>query len=36
MTSDETDPAWWEEVAAQGWVRMDHVKMQTEALYSRW
>jgi hypothetical protein len=24
VTSDETDPAWWEEVKKRGWLRVDH------------
>jgi len=36
MTSDETDEAWWDEVAALGWVRMDHDQQHTVERYSRW
>ncbi|KAI0346571.1 hypothetical protein BDW22DRAFT_772681 [Trametopsis cervina] len=36
MTSDETNPTWWADVAARGWVRMDHDAMQTEERYGRW
>jgi hypothetical protein len=34
MTSDEDDPAWWADVAAQGWLKVDHSR--TEELYGRW
>jgi hypothetical protein len=34
MTSDERDPAWWADVAAQGWLAVDHSR--TEELYGRW
>jgi hypothetical protein len=34
MTSDEDDPAWWADVAAQGWLTVDHSR--TEELYGRW
>ena len=30
MTSDETDPGWWSEVAAQGWLRLDHERTTRE------
>ena len=36
MTSDETDQAWWDEVAALGWMKMDHVAQQTVERYGRW
>jgi len=36
VTSDETDPKWWEEVAAMGWRWVDHVGQRTEALYGQW
>lgn len=36
MTSDEGDDAWWEEVAALGWVRMNHDEQRTAERYGRW
>ena len=36
MTSDETDEAWWDEVAAIGWVRMDHDALGTVERYGKW
>jgi hypothetical protein len=36
VTSDETDAAWWEEVAALGWRRVDHAAEETEARYGKW
>ena len=36
MTSDETDEAWWNEVSALGWVKMDHEAYNTVERYSRW
>jgi hypothetical protein len=34
MTSDETDPQWWADVAAQGWLQVDH--SMTVQMYGRW
>ena len=34
MTSDERDEAWWGQVKAQGWYRLDH--SNTSAQYGRW
>jgi hypothetical protein len=34
MTSDERDPAWWADVAAQGWLAVNHSR--TEELYGKW
>ena len=34
MTSDETDPEWWAEVKAQGWLTVDH--SYTVKLYGKW
>jgi hypothetical protein len=34
MTSDEKDPAWWSDVEAQGWLRIDH--SMTEKTFGRW
>jgi hypothetical protein len=36
MTSDETNEAWWEQVASYGWKRIDHAAQQTAERYSRW
>lgn len=36
MTSDETDEAWWAEVTALGWARMDHDEQRTVERYGRW
>jgi len=34
MTSDEDDPAWWAEVAEQGFKYLDHSEMEAE--HGRW
>jgi hypothetical protein len=36
MTSDEKDPAWWEEVRAQGWHFADHKVEATKEKYGPW
>lgn len=36
VTSDEEDEAWWREVAAYGWIRMDHTRFKTDERYGRW
>ena len=36
MTSDEMDPAWWDEVTSYGWKKMDHEAMKTEETYGKW
>ena len=36
MTSDEIDSAWWQEVAALGWVRIDHEEQRTKERFGRW
>ncbi|PCH33956.1 hypothetical protein WOLCODRAFT_61728 [Wolfiporia cocos MD-104 SS10] len=36
VTSDEADPAWWDEIAAHGWVKIDHDAWQTAQTYGRW
>lgn len=36
ITSDEQDPAWWDEVRALGWVPIDHDAMRTEQVYGKW
>ncbi len=36
MTSDETNEAWWDEVASYGWKRIDHAGQRTAERYSRW
>jgi hypothetical protein len=34
MTSDEKDPVWWEDVAEQGWLKLDHASLTEE--HGRW
>ncbi|KDQ07958.1 hypothetical protein BOTBODRAFT_88478, partial [Botryobasidium botryosum FD-172 SS1] len=36
MTSDERDPAWWDEVRALGWKFADHAAEQTSGKYGKW
>lgn len=36
MTSDETDLAWWADVEALGWVKMDHGKLRTVERFGKW
>ncbi|KAH7927278.1 hypothetical protein BV22DRAFT_1045518 [Leucogyrophana mollusca] len=36
MTSDERDPAWWDEVRAQGWSWVDYTAERTEEIYGKW
>ncbi|TFK56646.1 hypothetical protein OE88DRAFT_1730116 [Heliocybe sulcata] len=36
MSSDEKDPAWWDEVAALGWRWLDHEKEQIAEKYGEW
>ena len=36
VTSDEKDPGMWDEIAAQGWVKVDHDALRTEERYSKW
>ncbi|KAH9898206.1 hypothetical protein C8Q73DRAFT_684005 [Cubamyces lactineus] len=36
VTSDEKDPAWWEEVAALGWRTIDHDTAGTAEVFGRW
>ncbi|KAI0778374.1 hypothetical protein BD413DRAFT_508781 [Trametes elegans] len=36
ITSDESDPAWWEEVAALGWRTIDHTAAGTAEVFGRW
>lgn len=36
MTSDESDEAWWNEVAAYGWKRLDHAAEGTVERFTRW
>ncbi|KAH9937279.1 uncharacterized protein B0H18DRAFT_1081519 [Fomitopsis serialis] len=36
LTSDETDQAWWDEVTALGWVKIDHDAWETEQNYGKW
>ena len=36
ITSDESDPAWWDEVKAMGWKTIDHVGLGTEEAFGKW
>ncbi|KAJ7173652.1 hypothetical protein C8R46DRAFT_1083522 [Mycena filopes] len=36
MTSDESDPAWWDAVRKLGWHWPDHSKARTEARFGPW
>ena len=36
ITSDEKDPAWWEEVRALGWKTVDHEAANTAEVFGRW
>lgn len=36
VTSDEKDPAWWEEVFALGWRTVDHEAARTVEVFGRW
>lgn len=36
ITSDETDPAWWDEVTSLGWVKVDHDAWETGRIYGNW
>ncbi|KAH9836945.1 uncharacterized protein C8Q71DRAFT_578541 [Rhodofomes roseus] len=36
LTSDEKDQAWWDEVTALGWVKIDHDAWETEQNYGKW
>lgn len=36
MTSDERDEAWWDDVKAMGWARVDHNAMNTAQEHGRW
>lgn len=36
ITSDEKDPAWWEEVRALGWRTLDHEAAGTAEAFGRW
>ncbi|KAI0801075.1 hypothetical protein C8Q74DRAFT_465353 [Fomes fomentarius] len=36
ITSDETDPAWWDEVKAMGWRTVDHETARTEEVFGKW
>ncbi|KAH8099351.1 hypothetical protein BXZ70DRAFT_894911 [Cristinia sonorae] len=36
MTSDEKDEAWWAEVKAMGWIRVDHDALDTVQQHGRW
>lgn len=36
VTSDETDPVWWAEVASFGWTAVNHTMLRTEEKYNVW
>ena len=36
MTSDEQDEKWWDTVRESGWLRIDHEKENTMAVYGEW
>ncbi|OBZ78852.1 hypothetical protein A0H81_00084 [Grifola frondosa] len=36
MTSDEEDERWWDEVSAQGWLRINHTRENTEERFGDW
>jgi len=36
VMSDETDPAWWQEVRDNGWTWIDHARERTEERYGSW
>jgi len=36
VTSDETDPAWWEEVQSFGWFYINHSSERTVEKYGKW
>ena len=36
VSSDEKDPAWWEEGRKAGWTWIDHKAEKTEELYGEW
>jgi hypothetical protein len=36
VLSDEQDPAWWDEVKALGWYRVDHARFNTAETYGTW
>ena len=36
MTSDEKDPAWWDEIRALGWQAVDHDRAKTAEVFGRW
>ncbi|EJU05466.1 hypothetical protein DACRYDRAFT_103954 [Dacryopinax primogenitus] len=36
ITSDEQDPAWWDQVRALGYTSIDHVALGTEERYGLW
>jgi hypothetical protein len=36
MTSDETDPEWWDSVRALGWTWVDYEAEKTEEVYGKW
>ena len=36
ISSDEKDPAWWDQIKALGWRTIDHDAMRTAEVYGRW
>lgn len=36
LTSDESDPQWWEQIAAMGWKTVDHQREQTVKKFGHW
>ena len=36
ITSDEKDPAWWDEVKSLGWKTVDHDGARTAEVFGRW
>lgn len=36
VTSDERDPAWWEQVKAMGWTWIDHEEEKTVETFGKW
>ncbi len=36
ITSDEKDPAWWDQIKALGWKTVDHDAFRTAEVFGRW
>ena len=36
LTSDEKDPAWWDEIHGLGWRTVDHAAARTSEVFGRW